>query len=69
MITKQADVTLEDHGTVVLLQPLTGAGLEWLQTNVQTEGWQWFGSALAVEPRCAAAVVEGMVEDGLEVAA
>jgi hypothetical protein len=52
---------------VTRLVPLTPAGEEWLAENVRAESWQWFGG-LCVEPRYAAAIVEGARAGGLEVA-
>jgi hypothetical protein len=61
------DVLVHDHGTIFLLDPQTDAGTAWMQENCQAESWQWQGPCLAIEPRCAGAVVEGMLEAGLVV--
>ncbi len=64
-----ADVTVEDHGTVVLLVLNTAAAIEFVEQNVSTEAWQWIGPhAVAVETRYAGDLITGMVEDGLAVA-
>jgi hypothetical protein len=46
---------------------VTDAGKEWLKENCRTEGWQWLGECLAIEPRYARDIVEGMQGDGLVV--
>lgn len=61
------DLQIENHGSVVLLRPLTPRGSEWLDENVFAESWQWFGGALAAEPRLVEQVIQGAVEDGLVV--
>lgn len=63
----QVDLRVEQEGSVVLLRPVSAAGEEWLDENVQSEGWQWFGGALACEPRMVEAVVRGAQGDGLVV--
>jgi hypothetical protein len=55
--------SIEPHGSIVLVRPLTNEAREWLEEN--TDG-QWWTGALAVEPRYVEGLVEGMVEAGLE---
>ena len=62
------DITMENHGSVVLLIPETPAGREWLDANLDTEPWQWLGGALGVDPRVAWELAEMAAGDGLEVA-
>jgi hypothetical protein len=52
---------IEDHGTLILVRPLTDDVSEWLDEH--TDG-MWFGGALVVEPRYAGPLVEGMIEEG-----
>ena len=61
------DVRVNDQGSVVLLQPITEAASDWIDENIESESWQWFGGALAVEHRYADAIIEGMQSDGLGV--
>lgn len=65
--TAVADVEVVNEGSIVLLKPQTPEGSQWLQEHCQHESWQWFGHALAVEPRYAEAVIDGMIADGLGV--
>lgn len=61
---KLADhVSVEDHGTIVLVRPLTEEARAWVDENVSLESWQWRGDAFACEPRCVAALLEGMAEE------
>jgi hypothetical protein len=59
------DIIIENHGSVVLVRPITNTGHKWIDEHVDSEGWQWFGDALAVEPRYVGGLVEGAVNDGL----
>ena len=59
------DIRVDNHGTVVLLVPLTKAGNAWVRKHVQAEDWQWFGGGLACEPRYVGDVIEGLQEDDL----
>ena len=60
------DVNIENHGSLVLIRPLTEAASDWLDENI-SEDAQHFGGAVVVEPRYVEAIVEGMQNDGLEV--
>jgi hypothetical protein len=64
-MTEITDVTVENHGSVFIFQPHTDAAKKWIEDNVQVEGWQWIGGGLAVEPRCARDLADGMLRDGL----
>jgi hypothetical protein len=62
--------SIEDHGSIVLVRPLTLDCQAWLQANTAEEGEdmaQWFGGALVVEPRYVEALVEGMVAEGFAI--
>lgn len=61
------DIRVEDHGTVALLFPLSEAGDAWVEENIQTEGWQHFGGAIACEPRTLPPLVAGAEAEGLTV--
>lgn len=63
----QADLTVEDHGTIALLRPLTRRAGIWLHEHVSSEPWQWLGLAVAAEPRTVPDVVAGARADGLVV--
>lgn len=60
------DVELEFHGTINLLRPLSPQAASWIDENIADEA-QWFGGALAVEPRYCPVIVAGMIDDGLAV--
>lgn len=60
------DVSMENLGTIGIIQPLTLAGREWIDKNIATEDWQWMGGGLVCEPRMMNDIAKGMVNDGLE---
>jgi hypothetical protein len=60
------DLTVENHSSLVLLQPLTGRASDWLHEHVADDA-QWFVSALVVEPRYVFDIVRGAISDGLRV--
>ena len=68
MSRKRADIRVEDHGSIVLLRPLTTAGEDWLNERISDEGFQPYRPVVIAEPRYVAAIVEGAIEDGLKVA-
>ncbi len=45
------DVLIRNEGTVFLFCPLTDRAKDWLEDNVESEPWQWFGNAFVVEHR------------------
>lgn len=64
--TPTLDVSLENHGSIVLLRPLTDAAKLWISEKVSGDAL-WFGGAVAVEPRFVGPIVEGLENDGLVV--
>jgi hypothetical protein len=62
----RADIAVENHGSLVLLDPLSQRAAQWLH-DVVSEGAQWWGRALVVEPRYVVDIVRGAVENGLRV--
>lgn len=60
------DVTIANHGSIVLVTPMTKAAKKWIDANVSDES-QWFGKSLVVEPRYVENLVEGMQGEGLTV--
>ena len=64
--TSTVDIEVQNHGSIILLVPLTDAGDQWLHENTGEEA-TWYGGALAVEPRYVTDIVDGAVGDGLVV--
>jgi hypothetical protein len=60
------DVTVENHGSIFLVRPLTDAAKTWIKENVDPEA-QYHGDALAVEHKYIQDIVDGMIENGLMV--
>jgi hypothetical protein len=55
--------TVEPHGTIVLVRPLTDDVKRWLEENT-AEDAVWFGGALVVEPRYLDDLYHGLVAEG-----
>lgn len=60
------DISAANHGSIWLLRPNTPAATDWF-SDVIPEDAQWFGGAVAVEPRYVDAIVEGAQAEGLTV--
>ena len=58
------DALIENHGSIVLLRPLSDAAEAWLEENVAEDALR-FGGAVVCEPRYVEALCLGMTEDGL----
>lgn len=58
------DFSVENHGSIVLLRPLTPAAEAWIEEHIPDDA-QTFGNAIAVEPRYIQDIINGIVADGL----
>lgn len=65
---EQPDVRLDFHGSIAFLVPLTPQGTDWIEEHIGQGGYQPRWPTVLVEPRYAADIVQGMVDDGLTVA-
>jgi hypothetical protein len=63
--TPAPDVLVANEGTVFLFNPLTKRAKDWIDDNVSSESWQWFGTTLVVDHRYAWGLAEGMTDAGL----
>ncbi len=60
------DFSLSDHGSIVLLHPLTFAARAWVEEHIDPDHQEWAGSVV-IEPRYVLDIVRGIEADGLEV--
>ena len=68
MAKDEADFLLYDCGSIIQLTPQTRSAKEWLQANVESEGWQWMGNGLCIDRRMAIGLVEAIVAEGMVLA-
>lgn len=61
------DFQVENHGTIFLFRPLSDVAREWVSEHLPDDAQTW-GDAVVVEHRYIADIVDGAVNDGLEVA-
>lgn len=63
---KSADLLFEDHGGLVLAQPLSERGRSWLAENCPAgDDHMYYGEALVVEHRYAADLAQTAHADGV----
>jgi hypothetical protein len=62
-----SDFQIENHGSIVLLRPLTDAARAWADEHLDSGETQHFGGAVVIEPRYVGAILEGLSDDGLTV--
>lgn len=62
------DIRIENHGSVVLLRPVSGAATNWMEDHLPADAQRW-GDAVVVEPRYVQPILDGMMNDGLVVQA
>ena len=63
------DIAFESHGSIVLIRGLSKAGQAWLDENLGNDETQYFGNAIAAEPRYCLAIILGAQREGLAVIA
>jgi len=66
-MTKDTDATLVDHGSIVLLTPLSQEARDWI-TAYLPENTMRLGNAIAIERRYVPDIVEGLIADGITLA-
>jgi hypothetical protein len=64
----QQDFIVENHGSIILLRPITDAAREWVQEHIgEDNGYQPYWPTVLVEPRYLGPIIDGIVEHGLSV--
>jgi hypothetical protein len=61
-----ADAEISNHGSIVILTPLTEPARAWISENLPGDVMRWAGG-IVIEPRYIGPIVDGMIADGLEV--
>lgn len=68
MTNELRDFAVENHGTIFLLRPQTGAARAWTDEHLpDNDERTYFGNAIVVEHRYIGDIVDGIVNDGLTV--
>jgi hypothetical protein len=62
------DFSVSNHGTVCLLHGHTTAAADWIESNLPGDVQRFGLASVVVEPRYLEAILDGIVNDGLEVA-
>lgn len=61
-----SDFLIENHGSIILLRPLTDAARNWVEEFIGAEnGFQPYFPTVVIEPRYLADVLDGVHESGL----
>lgn len=63
----QPDVRVANHGSIILIEPVSDEAKTWVESFVATD--MWMGAAFACEPRMASDIISGMINEGLLVQA
>jgi hypothetical protein len=65
----QADLIIENHGSLFLLRPVSSLGQTWLDENVGDSETQTWCGAVVCEPRYVESIYFGAIQAGLAVSA
>lgn len=66
-MTTEADIIATDCGSIVQLRGITVAGKDFIDNDLQSEGWQWMGDRLCVDHRIFEDVYQIATDCGLVV--
>jgi hypothetical protein len=59
------DFTIDNHGSIFILTPLTDDGDEWVSQHIPEDAMRWGRYGIVVEARYIDDIVEGIRDDGL----
>jgi len=59
-----SDITVDDHGSLVLLKPEPPEAFEWIAENIGAP-IPWFAGGIALEPRIMPSLLSGILDDDL----
>ncbi len=62
---KAPDFTIQDEGTLFLLQPLNETAEEWVDVHIEADAQHWF-SAVVVEHRYIRDIIHALQEEGFK---
>jgi hypothetical protein len=62
------DFLIADHGSIITIAPVSEAAQGWIDENVVSEPGQWLGGALCVDHRYAGNLIEGIADEGFDIA-
>jgi len=60
----EPDYSVENHGSIALLRPLSGACEDWIEQHVGGNETQYFGNAVVVEPRYLLPILVALEAEG-----
>jgi hypothetical protein len=64
----QPDFIVENHGSIILLKPVTASAREWVEENIgEDNGYQDLWPTVTIEGRYLARIIDGIREDELAV--
>lgn len=59
-----SDFAIENHGSIMLLRPITAIAEEWIEEHVGNDETLTWGDATVVEPRYIGPIIEAMLSEG-----
>ena len=66
MENAEFDFTLQNHGSLCILTPLSEAGRDWAENSLPEDAMRWCGG-IVIEPRYVGDIVDGILGDGLTI--
>jgi hypothetical protein len=61
------DFMVFDHGSIIILQPVSAAASEWANACLPPDAMHWGPKGVVIERRYWPAIYEGIVDQGLSV--
>lgn len=64
---KAIDFVVRPHGTVWTFEPKTDTAKGFVRTDLEVQGWQWFGPAFGVDHRLATDLITALEGEGFSI--
>ncbi len=61
--TARPDFIVENHGTIILIEPVSDAAREFVSESVSIEPWQWMGASFACDRRMALGLIDDLTNE------
>lgn len=61
------DIRVDNHGSIMIVTPVTAAGKEWVDLHLNNSEMQRWAGGIVVEPRYLQDIIDGAEADGLVV--
>jgi hypothetical protein len=62
----ETDFILNDHGSIMILKPITAEAESWVENHIPSDAL-WWANGVVIEPRYVPDFVQGIMMEGLAI--